>query len=222
MRAVLLVFLLLLAPAAQACEITPIVSMKFPDRQPCGVDLATGEIQGCEPLMELGTSRTYQGEVHYEWDVDQCSAEGGVLQGDMVFTFDVSRLNPAWMPITFEPPQVTVTPADYYGRQPTHDPDAGRTYGAGTAPFEVTFTFERMPNEKELQALDDRDGAARFFLKVLAQGEGTNDAFGISQFTFDARPLLAPAAPPVDEEAPMFPISLGLVALGLMAAMRRR
>jgi hypothetical protein len=225
MRAGLLVLLLLAIPAAQACQVTPIVGMDFPDRAPCQIDIRTGALDGCEPLPGLGESRTYDGMVTWEWDVDQCTAEGGIAQGDMTFTFDVSRLNPAWMPVTFDPPIVVATPAEYYNpTDVTNDPNAGRTYSSGEKPFQVTFTYERMPNAKEIENLEDRDGAARFFLKVLAESEGAQPAFGISQFTFDGRPLLAEveAARPQDEDAPGIPLVFALAAIALAGFLRRK
>lgn len=224
MRAGLLVLLLIAVPAAQACSVTPIVGMDFPERAPCQIDIRTGALAGCEALPERGQSRTYQGYVWWEWDVDQCTAEGGIAQNDVTFEFGVSALNPAWMPVAFDPPQIVVGPADYYNpANVTNDPQAGRTYSSGRMPFDVTFTFERLPNDKELKDLADRDGAARFFLKVIAKSEGIEDAFGISQFTFDGRPLLETeeVEAPQDNDAPGIPLVFALIAIALMAARRR-
>ncbi len=225
MRALLLLGLvLLIIPAAQACQqVTPVVSLEFDGKQPCAFTY-DGTYEGCETLPALGESRTYDGVVRWTWDADQCSTTGGYLQGDMVFAFSASDLSPKWMPATFEPTSISVPLVEYYG--PTEmqfDAEQNRLYSEQTRPVSVTFTFERMPEGAELQQLEDRDGAARAFLKVLASGTGTGDAFGITQFIFNADELPASTdgIEPEDQKIPALPVSLLLVGIAAVALRRR-
>ncbi len=225
MRAILLIGLLLLLPAAEACkQVTPIVGLEFDGKAPCSFT-ATGAYEGCETLPALGESVTYDGRVKWYWDADQCSVSGGYLQGDMMFEFSSSGLSPKWLPATFEPQTLTVPLNEYY--DPTtlqFDSAQNRVYSEQSRDIQVTFTFERLPDAAERQQLEDRDDAARIFLKVLATGVGTGDAFGITQFIFNAdsiEPAQETAEQPEDQSVPALPISMLLVVL-FVAMLRRR
>ncbi len=226
MRALLILGLLLIVPAAQACgqQVTPIVGLEFDGKAPC-MFTATGEFDGCEPLPELGESRTYEGRVKWYWDADQCSVSGGYLQGDMQFAFSSSDLSPKWLPAVFEPATITVPLEEYY--TPTEfqfDSAQNRIYSEQTRPVSVTFTFDRLPTEGEQKQLQDRDDAARVFLKVLATGTGTGDAFGITQFIFNADEISSASMSgeePANVEAPGVPVAMLLAVLAI-ALMRRR
>ncbi len=225
MRALLLIGLLMLIPAATACsQVTPIVGLEFDGKQPC-MFTYEGTYDGCEELPAVGESRTYEGRVRWNWDVDQCSSTGGVLQGDMFFEFSSSALSPKWLPVTFEPATITVPLNEYY--DPTSldvDSTQNRIYSEQTRDVAVTFTMERQPTAGELEELRQRDHAARVFLKVLAQGTGSSDAFGITQFVFDTSDLAATEEViehPPDQQVPALPVTI-LLGIVLVAALRRR
>ncbi len=216
MRAILL--LLILVPAASACETVPYLDIRIPGEITCD--------EGCEELPQPLQDRTFDVHVHWAFDIDECSIEGGVMRDEMVIDFRASQSNPAWLGFELDPAQVRIPLHEYYDAEGDLDPNTGRFEASRYVESELTVSFLRMPTSDEWSRVVGQDLQVPTYLIARAEGEGlSRDAFGVEAIAFDGAPLAAviPEAKPttgddVEASAPLLP----LVALGLLLLARRR
>lgn len=220
MRGWIILVLLLAAPGAVACQVSPMLEFRLDEVPRC----SPAAPEECDPVPPPGEPRTYDGAVRWYWDVDECTTQSGILQDDMQITFSGAGSNPAWLDVTFAPETITIPMHEYY--DPTYLRfDGDRLYSEKEEAFQVRFDFLRMPVDAERDQIDMRDGLVMTFLKAKAEGEGARESFAVKAVAFDGRHLVA--SPPVgqrddvQQEAPV-PFLPALVALAGAAAWRRQ
>lgn len=206
----LLLGVLLLMPAAQACGVTPMLEVDVPQEAPCLRGMSTHDRCDKVPSDPL----RLDGVLRWSWDVDECSTEGGVVKGDVRIALSTTTTHPAWLPMTFDPEEVVVPPQEYYDpRHVRYDAASGRLYSEKEQAFGVTLATARAPTAEERERLEVRHGIVVVFVKAHAQGDGGRDSFAVTQLSFDARHLLHAEDSGPAHAAPMPPLAvlLGLV-----------
>lgn len=212
--AIVLVCLALLVPGAQACKTVPLLDIVVEDEVTCQ--------DGCEELPTPLDPRVFDVRVYWQFDVDECTIQGGVLQDEMMIRFSPTQSNPAWLGFSFEPATVSVPIAQYYDPQGDMDPQTGTYTSAGFVETQLTVTFERLPEGVEWDRIEGRDGEVATFMKAHAEGQGfSSDAFGVEQISFDGDQLFSvrpEARPAADGDVAVPAPALSLLAAALLGA----
>lgn len=213
-----------LAAGSPPCGyITPLIDLDFPTKPKCPTLGGTVDLARCIPLPPESKSVSFEGTIRWYWKLSEDLTYPP--QEDIVLSFGTTRANPGYLPFKVEPSSFTIDAAALFSPDHMVLDQSGPSpivYYSFAAPVKVTFSHAGAPDADAAQMLRDRQGLQSVSIKAQSTSSGAyfKEAFGYSEFRFNATGLLQPQQ--ATSKASPVPVLAPLLALVLVAARRRR